>query len=231
MWTFWHPCRFVHTGVGVVGWGWGRSVANSVKVLFFFFLVVVWSAGPYNLPDFVQSVESLKNLKGISLMAREEAVQTHNPESASVKTVEKEGGEPSVEPPWSSHVGSSPPPPPPPPSPFQCLSTPWLAGRHRAVCLSYLLLYIHDSWSSTPTLVNVRWCLQHVYTVWCLNRLRRPLPPSTRLNYLEWCPGFPPPPPPPPPPRPPPPFFHLQSCKLWLPVTILPCPRDLREWG
>lgn len=59
----------------------------------------MWSAGPYNLRDFVQSVESLKNLKGISLMAREEAVQTQNPVSASVKTVEKEGGEPSMEPP------------------------------------------------------------------------------------------------------------------------------------
>ena len=80
------------------GVGLGEVCSKQCEGVFFF-LVVVWSAGPYNLPDFVQSVESLKNLKGISLMAREEAVQTHNPESASVKTVEKEGGEPSVEPP------------------------------------------------------------------------------------------------------------------------------------
>ena len=81
------------------GVGWGEVCSKQCEgVFFFFFLVVVWSAGPYNLPDFVQSVESLKNLKGISLMAREEVVQTHNPESVSVKTVEKEG-EPSVEPP------------------------------------------------------------------------------------------------------------------------------------
>ena len=154
-------------------------------------------------------------------MAREEAVQTQNPVSASVKTVEKEGGEPSMEPPWSSHVGSPPPPPPTIPIPVPQHS--WLAGRHRAVCLSYLLLYIHDSWSSTPTLVKVRWCLQHVYTVWCLNRSRHPLPPWTLMNYLEWCPGSPPP-------LPPHPFFHLQSCKLWLPSddpTLPPWPEGV----
>ena len=156
----WSPMQVCACKVGGKGEG-GGGICKATVCSF---------CGVTTLPTFMTSFSVLRVQRIwkalVSRPGRGSAGTQHSLGSTLVKYWRQREKNPS--PAWSQHdrpmLAPSPPPTPPPSS----LSS--LGSQADIEWSASCFVATHDSWSSTPTFLRQRWCLQHIYTVLMLKQ-------------------------------------------------------------